>query len=194
MHPRFWFISILILCLTACRPQESRVGFTPFFESHPTPTATPQLPLAPTSILIAEPTAAEPAMPPTSRPPAKAWSWQPVGEIRTGSTDVYYTGETLVWTQKIYRTATAARYILYTRIGDQMKTLHEAPGEWRIEMARMAAGRIAVLETLPTQPSIIRVFDLQADTEQVIGARDGEYTNPKYPPYLGIDEDHLVWN
>jgi hypothetical protein len=107
---------------------------------------------------------------------------------------VYYTGESLIWTQKVWRSKTAASHIVYIRSGDQKRVLYETPGDWRIEMARMAGGRLALLETSPGRPAVIRLFDLKTETEWVIGARDGEFTSPKHPPNLAIDTDQLVWN
>lgn len=194
MCSRTLLLLLSLIFLVACQPAGKADGFSPLFPIHPTPTSAPLVEPSPSPIHLERPQPTA-ALPPTTRPPARAWSWQPIGNLpRADVRDVYYTGALLTWTQKVWKSATAASDVQYVLRGDQKEVRYETPGDSKIEMARMAGGRLALLETTPNQPAVIRLFDLQTGDEWYIGARDGEFTNPKYPPYLGIDENYLVWN
>jgi hypothetical protein len=82
----------------------------------------------------------------------------------------------------VWKSATAASDVQYVLRGDQKEVLYETPGDSKIEMARMADGRLALLETTPNQPAVIRLFDLQTGDEWYIGARDVILPTPNIPP------------
>lgn len=194
MHLRNLFLLLSLLFLVACQPAGTVDGFSPFLALNPTQTSTPFAEPSPTSVRIIQPKPSA-TLPPTAPPPARAWLWQPVGQVpATDARDVYYTGTALTWTQKVWKSATAASDIRYVLTEDQKSVLYETPGESKILTARMAGGRLALTVTTPNQPAVIRLFDLQSGSEWFIGARDGEFTHPNYPPFLGIDLEYLVWN